>query len=158
MTNALGGDVNRLMRLAFLIPLALVAAACGGVAHVSQPGPAPSAGRNGPPAAWIETKAGNRWLAYSSFCWPDPNQRAGICADAIAPECNGKGIPNIEVESGETVRVHLGYTPAEASIEGTNVKLDDRTVSWRVEHAGPFALFTKAAGKDASYAGCAVLR
>jgi hypothetical protein len=149
--------VVRAVRLVFLIPLALLAAACGSV-HVSQRGPAPKAGPHSPPPAWIETKAGSRWLGFSSYCWNDPSGRVGVCADMIAPECNRRGTPDIDVENGESVRAHLGYAPDEASVKGANAKLDGRLVTWRIERAGPFSLFTRAAGKDASYVGCAVLR
>lgn len=157
MTQCFLGGVPSGVRLIALGPLMVLVAACSST-RVLQPGSAPTAGRHGPPPAWIETKAGSRWLGFSSYCWPNPNQRSGVCADAVAPECNGKGIPNIDVQSGETVRVHLGYKPEEASIEGADVKLDGRVASWRVNHGGPFGLFTRAAGKDASYVGCAVFR
>jgi hypothetical protein len=62
------------------------------------------------------------------------------------------------MQSGETVRAHLGYTPTEASVEGADAQLDGRTVSWRVEQPGPFLLFSRATGRDASYVGCAVIR
>ncbi len=79
-----------------------------------------------------------------------------MCADMIAPECGMKGVPKVTVDRGEQVQAHLGYTPEEASVEHADAKLDGRTVTWQVDSAGPFMLFTRGKRGDASYVGCAV--
>jgi hypothetical protein len=152
VTRRIRGDVHESMRLSSLLPLALVVVACGST-KVSHPqlGPAPKTGPKGPPAAWIETKAGRRWLGFSSYCW------GNVCADAAAPRCSQQSVPSLTVDQGETVRAHLGYAPDEASVEDAHAKLDGRTVTWRVERPGPFLLFTRGSGQDASYVGCGAL-
>ena len=80
-----------------------------------------------------------------------------MCADALAPRCGLKGIPNVAVSEGETVRAHLGYDVDEASIEGARTELEGRVASWRVASNGPFLLFTKGKDGDASYVACAVI-
>ena len=154
------------MRVWLALPVALLISACGSsVSSPSQTGGsvsppetgAPASARVGPPAAWIETKAGSRWLGFSSWCWTEG--QTGGCLDAVAPACSRPDVPNILVQSGETVRAHLGYTPTEASVEGADAQLEGRTVSWRVEQRGPFTLFTRGEGsRDATYVGCAVIR
>ncbi len=140
------------MRALLLLPLVLVAAACGSSA-AAPPATRSPASKNGPPAVWLETKAGKRWLGFSSFCWKQGN--SGLCADGAAPTCGMQGVPEVSVQSGETVRAHLGYAPAEASVDNGVAGLRGRTVTWRVSEAGPFLLFTKGEQGDASYVGCA---
>jgi hypothetical protein len=142
------------VKTALLLSVAFLAAACASAAVSPPAGKRPAGDPIGPPAAWIETSTGASWLGFSSYCWSDPH--VGRCADAGAPVCGHSGVPNVRVERGETVRAHLGYTPDEASVEGAEAKLDGRTVTWHVGHAGPFVLFTRGKGKDASYVGCAV--
>jgi hypothetical protein len=145
------------MRLALLLVLALLLSACGSGSSAHPPGgPAPSAGRSGPPPAWIETEAGSRWLGYSSYCWKHPRGNAveQVCADYAAAKCNQRSVPNIRVRSGETVRAHLGFAPTEASVEGADATLSGRIVAWRVGRGGPFQLFARARDADAIYVGC----
>jgi hypothetical protein len=151
------------MRIAVALAVGLLATACGSSTTASSKRasstrtpstPAPASARIGPPAAWLETRAGSRWLGFSSFCWSKGNK--GVCGDSIAPECGQKGVPDVPVERGETVRAHLGYTPEEASVEHADAKLHGRIVTWQVDSAGPFMLFTRGKGGDASYVGCAV--
>jgi hypothetical protein len=144
------------VRAAFVLPLVVLAASCGS-STAAPPDTRPVSAKNGPPAAWIETRAGNHWLGFSSWCWR--SGQTGTCADAIAPRCGMQGVPDIEIDSGELVHVHLGYTPDEASIEGgADTKLQGREVSWHVEQSGPFLLFTRGRDHDASYVGCVRLR
>ena len=142
------------MRLVLLLSLGLAAAACGSSTSLHSRGPAPAGSSAGPPPAWIETKGGTYWLGFSSWCWTKGH--TGVCADMIAPKCGMKGVPKVSVDRGEKVQAHLGYTPEEASVERADAKLDGRTVTWQVDNAGPFMLFTRGKGKDASYVGCAV--
>jgi len=159
VTNEGAGGVDPVMRLAFLFPLALVVAACGSATAAQPSGKAPAAGSNGPPPAWIETKAGNRWLGFSSYCWSHRkgSGSTGVCADMAVPKCSQRSVPNLSVESGERVRAHLGYKPEEASVEDVDTKLKGRIVVWRISRPGPFLLFTRGRGGDATYTGCAVL-
>ena len=134
MTRTGSGGVYASMKALAVIPLAALLAACGSTTHVSRSlGPAPRSGKISPPPAWIETKGGNKWLGFSSYCWRSGN--SGVCADALAPRCGLKGIPDVTVSEGETVRAHLGYDVDEASIEGTQTELKGRVASWRVNQA-----------------------
>jgi hypothetical protein len=154
VTRTGSGDVYASMKTVAVIPLAALLGACGSATHVSRSlGPAPRSGKISPPPAWIETKGANKWLGFSSYCWRSGN--SGVCADAIAPRCGLKGIPDVTVSEGETVRAHLGYDVDEASIEGTRTELEGRVASWRVDRNGPFLLFTKGKNGDASYVACA---
>jgi hypothetical protein len=152
-----GSGVDLVMRLALLLPIALIVAACGSSAAVPPKTPAPKA-RAGPPPAWLETKAGSRWLGFSSYCWNRGGEEVMTCADAVAPKCSQRSVPKLSVEKGETVRAHLGYVASKAAVDDTRAKVDGRTVSWRIERGGPFVLFAKGPRRnDASYVGCGVL-
>ena len=117
-----------------------------------------------PPAAWLETAAGSFWLGYSSFCWTT------VCADFVAPSCDDpKHTPRITVRRGELVTAHLGFEPTELGLQylsGTRIpraqdqrKLElSRSPSWRAERNGPFSLFARRDGGDASYVACFELR
>ena len=142
------------MRPATALLLLFVAAGCGSGASPPTTR-APVSSKVGPPAAWIETQTGRTRLGFSSYCWRSGN--SGVCADALAPRCGLKGIPNVAVSEGETVRAHLGYDVDEASIEGARTELEGRVASWRVASNGPFLLFTKGKDGDASYVACAVI-
>jgi hypothetical protein len=161
VTHAPTGAVSLEMRLALALPLALLATACGSAQAPRPPAAAPpEAAAGGPPRAWIETKAGSRWLGFSTYCWTrtTPKGRAGTCADAIAPTCDQPQVPKVPVEQGETVRAHLGFAPAEASVLGRQATLRGRSVEWQIDSAGTFVVFARAKdGNDASYAGCAIL-
>jgi hypothetical protein len=147
------------MRLTLLLTLALIVAACGSSKASPPTSPAPSAGTNGPPPAWLETKAGSRWLEFSSYCWNRAGEDFVGCSDPAAPKCSQQSVPKLSVERGETVRAHLGYVPKRAAVDDVRLKVHDRTVSWRIERAGPFVLFAQGPRKnDASYVGCGVLR
>jgi hypothetical protein len=137
-------------------PLVLLAACASSTA--SPPKTPPPEARAGPPPAWLETKAGSRWLGFSSYCWNQSGEDVVTCADAVAPKCSQRSVPKLSVEKGETVRAHLAYKPSKAAVDDMRLKVDGRTVSWRIERAGPFVLFAKGPRKnDASYVGCGVL-
>jgi hypothetical protein len=146
------------MRLALLFPLVLIVAACGSSAASPPASSPPSGGTNGPPPAWLETKAGSRWLGFSSYCWNRLGEHVSVCADGAAPKCSQQSVPKLSVEKGETVRAHLGYAPTKAAVDDMRVKVDGRSVSWRIARGGPFVLFAKGPREnDASYVGCGVL-
>lgn len=134
--------------------LTLSLAACGSQVKADRPADPSPAGKNGPPAAWLETNAGSHWLGFSSSCWR--NGSTGVCADSGVAVCGGPGIPALLLHPGETVRAHLGYTPDEASLDTASASLAGRVVEWRVAKPGPFTLFTRGERGDASYVGCAV--
>ena len=158
MTRRRHGGVSEVMRLGLLLPLLLVAAACGSSTGSPPTTPRPSRGTVGPPAAWLETRSGSHWLGFSSYCWNRAGEDVVTCADAIAPKCSQRSMPKLSVARNEKVRAHLGYTPTEASVENARAKLDGRTVTWRIQRAGPFVLSTRGQRKnDASYVGCGVL-
>jgi hypothetical protein len=151
------------MRFLLLASLAILAGGCG----ANQP-TEPSAGqppgkveqRNGPPRAWLETRAGNRWLGAGSSCWQFHGD--GLCADMIAPSCEQRGIPHFRVTSDETVRAHLGFDPEEASLSGDAgvaepAQLHGRVLEWQVAQGGVFTVFARGGKGDASYSGCADL-
>src|SRR5918911_2296530 len=86
----------------------------GGVARPA--GRAPGSG--GPPAAWVETRAGDRWLAFSSFCWSGPGAggaATGRCVDYVAPQ-RRRDLPTIVLRTGELARFHLGFRPRSVSL------------------------------------------
>jgi hypothetical protein len=148
------------MKLALVLLAALLLAGCGSSSARPPSAAAPTI-KNGPPASWLETNAGSRWLGYSSYCWTtrlEGNKGTGICADFLAPKCSQMSVPKLSVQRGETVRAHLGFQPLEASVDHARATLEGTTVNWRVQQAGPFLLFAKAKDGDASYVGCAVLR
>ena len=155
------------MRAALLVGLVLALAACGGGGSDGPASPAgppdapPERPGEGPPPAWVETEGGSIWLAYSTYCW------GSTCADFAAPSCGGEPpAPRVELRRGETVRIHLDFDPGEALLtffpeggEPDGVTLDpSRTPTWRADRAGAFTVFAGGEGRDASYAGCAVLQ
>jgi hypothetical protein len=117
-----------------------------------------------PPPAWIDTSAGWRPLAQSSYCWTE--QGRGICADFAAPRCGDGRTPRIPVRLGETVRFRLGFAPRSISLQffggagvGDYRLATRRVVAWRVQRLGAFALFATARQRgDSSYVGCLVAR
>jgi hypothetical protein len=113
-----------------------------------------------PPAAWLETEAGSFWLGYSSYCWTT------ACVDFVAPSCGDtEHTPKITVRREELVTVHLGFEPTELALHylsGNQIPRaeDQRTLelsrspTWRAERDGPFSLFVRGKGGDASYVAC----
>ena len=88
--------------------------------------------QNAPPPAWIETKGGDRWLAFSNYCWRT------TCLDFIAPALRPE-VPRIRVCRGETVRFHLGFGVRKLAVRvGTRTfpLAPSRVASWRVQGAG----------------------
>ena len=58
----------------------------------------------GPPAAWVESSARSAWLDFGGYCW-----KTG-CADYIPP-AQRPGLRELRTRIGETLRIHLGFTP-----------------------------------------------
>ena len=90
--------------------------ALGAVALGRPPRPPPTPA--GPPPAWVGTAAGDRWLAYSSFCWSRAGGRGagtGLCVDYAAPP-RRRDLPTIRLRTGELVRFHLGFRPRSVSL------------------------------------------
>ena len=145
------------MRLALVAVLAILAAGCGsGPSAEPRTGAPPPPGtaqtRTGPPHAWLETSDGNRWLAGGSTCWQFKG--GNICADAAEPTCDAPPIPHFRLDRGARVRAHLGFTPDEASVDGTAAQLHGRILEWKVSKSGVFTVFARARPGDASYSGC----
>jgi hypothetical protein len=153
------------VRIAILSFVIVVVAGCG-ASSTSSPAPdtrppsyaAPrTRSIKGPPPAWVETSRGSRWLGYSSFCWRT------TCAHFIPPRCGERHTPTLRLRRGETIRFHLGFTPTAVGVSvfdpSTPPERHDlepsRIPSWRVERAGAFSLFARAAKDgDASYVAC----
>jgi hypothetical protein len=125
-------------------------------------GPAPTSA--GPPPAWIETAAGDRWLAFSSFCWSRRGRGGtgtGLCVDYIPPP-RRRDLPVIRLRAGELARFHLGFRPRSVSLNIGRRSIPLSSVaapSWRViGPAGPALLYATSARGDASYAARLVVR
>lgn len=129
---------------------------------VAPAGPAPRpATKPAPPPAWLETRRGARWLAYSTWC-----RREG-CVDYPRPRCVGDAarVPTLLVDRGELVRVHLGHRRSPRMVlltfrgqreHQTPVVLRPRLDAvWRAEQEGAFELLAlERRGRTTSYAGC----
>jgi hypothetical protein len=148
------------MRLALLVVLAVGASGCGTATpprQTSGPPPGKADQRVGPPRAWLETPTVRNWLAGGSSCWHYKDH--GVCADGGEPRCDQSFIPHFRVAPGETVRVHLGFTPEEASLSGESgvqepAELHGRILRWQVAKGGVFSVFARQRRGDASYSGC----
>ena len=159
----------RTLLLAFLLALL---AGCGETqggaeptASVVQSPPPPTAGQlpagdppgapeHGPPAAWVQTAAGPRWLGFSSYCW------GTVCADAAAPTCGAPYVPTLKLERGETVELQLEFLPKSLSLsylespQPPSLELDTDLPEWKADRDGAFSVFAQVDGKDVSYVGC----
>jgi len=112
------------------------------------PAPKVSGAATAPPPAWIETARGDRWLAFSSFCWKT------TCVDFIPPAMRPE-LPRIALRRGETVRFHLAFRPTSLRLLVGNraFKLAARrVVAWRVSGGGLAVLEARAAQGSTSYA------
>jgi hypothetical protein len=131
-----------------LVVAALLGAGC---ADAAPPGPPPKVPgvRSQPPPAWIETRGGDRWLAFSNYCWTT------TCIDS-RPFDQRRDIPRIPVARGELVRFHLGFRPTKLSLEvgsRTYPLKAARTASWRVRGKSGFVvLHSDKSGFNADYA------
>jgi hypothetical protein len=145
------------MRIAAVLLLALAFVAAAGAAP---PAPPPKGPSSGPPAAWIHTAHGDRWLAWSSYCW------GGRCADYLPPSCTGRfPAPRVPVRLGERVTIHLRFRAQGIFVaeRGTAVhgKATATAVTVPVRRLGVLTVGARRAGApggDALYAGCLVRR
>ena len=144
-----------------MIPVRMGVAALGALALAAV---APALGRpigdppppreDGPPPAWVDTTLGERWLAFSSYCW------VRVCADYIPPS-RRRDLPRIVLTRGEIVRFHLGFRPRTVSLilGRTTIRLAAGRPAWRVRGRGGAALLAATAPVgDASYAARLVVR
>ena len=121
-----------------LVAVMLLGAACAAAktAKPKTPPPTVPGVRSAPPPAWIETRHGDRWLAFSSYCWTN------TCIDS-RPLADRVDIPRIVVSRGERVRFHFGFDPTKLSVKvGTTTYplAAERVASWRVRGTGTFAV------------------
>jgi hypothetical protein len=145
------------MRAAAVLLLALAFVAAASAAPPGRPPKGPS---SGPPAAWIHTAHGDRWLAWSSYCW------GGRCADYVPPSCTGRfPAPRVAVRVGERVTIHLRFRAKDISVgergapaRGTATAT---TITVPVRRLGVLTVGARRAGAlggDALYAACLVKR
>ena len=132
-----------------LMALTLLATLAG-YALAAPPGapPKPAGVAGAPPPAWIETGTAEKWLAYSTYCWKF------ACVDYVSPEMR-KDLPVLRIRRGQSVAVHLGFTPSQLSVsQGSKTRrlVPRKTATWRPV-AGVASIFAvRKAGGDASYA------
>jgi hypothetical protein len=75
----------------------------------------------------------------------------------VAPHCSDSSVPKIRVHKRERVRLHLGFTPSEVTVDVNGRTRELRAVrnpAWRVRRRGVLFVFTRAAAGDASYVAC----
>jgi hypothetical protein len=140
----------------------LVGLAAAGAGGATRPGPPPGnppavrGVKDGPPPAYVATRHGSTWLAFSSYCW------RSTCADFIPASCRDRGTPKLDVHTGDVVRFRLGFTPKAVWIGFARSKAQPlpaaRWTSWRVTRGGFFSLGARVtvggSNFDASYNGC----
>ncbi|MFN2467273.1 MAG: hypothetical protein ABR521_03970 [Gaiellaceae bacterium] len=122
-------------------------AGCAAAAPKDPPPTVPGV-MSAPPPAWIETRGGDRWLAFSDYCWTT------TCIDS-RPFDQRKDIPRIAVDAGEVVRFHLGFKPSKLWVERGDKTYPLRylrVARWRVRGAGRFIeLYALKTGFRAQY-------
>ena len=138
--------------------ISALACAWGAFAAAAVAAPAgdpPDAGSVAPPAAWVDTPAGDRWLGYSTYCWSSEGTNpGGMCVDYISPEMR-EDLPKIAVRRGQVVRFELGFAPTSLSLQVGTRSYDLRpkqSAAWRVRgRGGVLVLFATADQGDASF-------
>jgi hypothetical protein len=141
------------------VALVLLTTGCGGTApkagEPTEPPPKVPGVRAAPPPAWIETRSGDRWLAFGSYCW------SVTCVDARPVE-QRTDVPRIEVARGEVVRFHLGFEPAELMLRlgsKTDRLKPGRVASWRARGpSGAADLTARAPSGSAGYVARLLVR
>lgn len=98
--------------------------------------PAPSAGRAGPPAAWLEDGRRSLWLAYAAFCWDS------ACVRMRSPATRSD-IPRVAGLRNRTVRLHFRFDARQITVSTLNEKTPaaqrlrpGRLVLWPVRQSG----------------------
>jgi hypothetical protein len=143
-----------------LVAVMLLGAACAAAkpdatAKPKTPPPTVPGVRSAPPPAWIETRRGDRWLAFSSYCWTN------TCIDSRPLETR-TDIPRIVVSRGETVRFHFDFQPTKLSVKQGSVTYPlkaARVAPWRARGTGRFAVVeARKGGLRAEYAARLVFR
>jgi hypothetical protein len=131
--------------------------ALGATAAAAPTDPPPETGTVSPPPAWVETAGGDRWLAFSSFCWTgtEGSNPPALCVDFIPPGMRDD-VPRITLRRGQVVRFHLGFTPTRltATVGKKTYRLHPREVAaWRVRGKGGTLLLDvrSESGDGASY-------
>jgi hypothetical protein len=139
------------------VALVLTAATCLGAASTAAArpaGPTPGGGTLSPPASWVDTAGGDRWLAFSTSCWTRG------CIDYIPPEMR-RDLPRIAVRPGERVVFHLGFTPRSLSLRVGRRSYPlpaSAAPSWRVRGGGLVVLQAFGRRGDAGYVARFLIR
>ena len=138
-----------MIRIALGIVAAMAVAACGGTAS-------PHHGSPRPPAATIAAPSGATTLSTGSYCWSSRTGSSGVtgCADSAGP-AHIPGLPRVHVHAGETIVVHLGFTPTapvEATIGRARYRLPGaRTLRLRVRSGGFLTVDARRGRDDVQY-------
>ena len=146
-----------------LIALAIALVAIPAAVAASPPSgtlPQVAGVKDSPPPAWIETSAGPKWLAFSSYCWKS------TCADFIPHHCPDRRIPKLLLRRGELVRFHFQFQPKSVDVTVGRRKSTPvtprRIASWQATREGLLSVFVRvrlsSMNADASYNGCISLR
>lgn len=130
---------------------ALLLALLAPVAHAKPGTPPPNvAGTAGePPPAWFTLGARSDWLAYSSFCWTT------TCVTFLPPE-RRTDLPKLVAKEGQTLAIHLAFTPKTVLVRVLATKqsyplVAGRDTSWRVRGSGVILVEARGAKGSASY-------
>jgi hypothetical protein len=114
----------------------------------------------GPPAAWVATRAGERWLATASTCWRRAGSAEILCVGPVARRAE---IPRLTVRRGESVRFRLGFAPTQTPflrIGTRTFRLARSTApAWRAAGTGGQAqLIVRGTRGDVVYAAAFTVR
>ena len=145
------------MRKIVAVPAALTLLGALGGGALAAPSAAPPEGPPaGPPPAWVDTKSGDQWLAFSSYCWTpeQPSDPVAACATFIPPDQRPE-VPAIALKRREVVKFNFGFTPSEVTLQvgKRSYRLAARaTTAWRVQGKGGIAVLSvEAPAGSASY-------
>jgi hypothetical protein len=106
-----------------------------------------------PPAATLTSATGTRRLVTGSYCWTARTGKktfATGCGDAASPELM-PGMPRVHVHHGETLVVHLGFTPTapvEATLGDRHYRLPAASVLHLRVRSGGFLMIDPRRGHD----------
>lgn len=138
-----------------LLAVLTLGVACGAEAAPKPPPPTVPGVQSAPPPAWLETRGGDRWLAFFSYCW------TSTCIDSRPVE-QRTDIPRIRVVRGEVVRFHLDFRPSSLTLElgAQRVRLPaQRVASWKVKgRSGVVRIIARTKGLRAEYVAHLVFR